>query len=72
MQILPTLLSVGVDDRLRIEFLLHKNCYHIKEWVEGTVKFIKIGMPISRMEISLIQRETLGTPDNTTSNSKTL
>jgi vacuolar protein sorting-associated protein 26 len=29
-------------------------------------------MPVSRMEISLIRRESLGTPDNTTSHSKTL
>lgn len=29
----PTVLEVGVDDRLHIEFKLAKNKYHIKEWV---------------------------------------
>lgn len=72
LQITPLLLSVGVEDRLRIELLLHKNYYHIKEWIEGTVKFVKIRIPLSRMEISLIRKESLGTPDSTTSDCKTL
>jgi hypothetical protein len=31
--IVPTIMEVGVDERLHIEFSLAKNAYHTKEWV---------------------------------------
>ena len=67
-----TVLNVGVDDKLHIEFRLQKNSYHTKEWVCGTVTFHTIKMPILKMEISVVRRESLGTPDSTTSRSKVL
>lgn len=71
-QITPTILEVGVEDRLHIEFRLTKNKYHIKEWVEGSVMFHLVRMNINRMELSIIRKETLGTPDSTTSKTKVL
>jgi hypothetical protein len=47
---------VGVDERLHIEFKLFKNSYHVKEMVQGEVAFIKVKMPISKMEIALVRR----------------
>ncbi len=69
---IPIVLNVGVGEKLRIEFRLPKNCYHIKERIEGTVIFEAIELPVSRMMIELIRIESLGTLDSTTSKSKVL
>ena len=42
----PIVLNVGAGEKLRIEFRLRKSCYHIKEWVEGTVTFEAIELPV--------------------------
>jgi Vacuolar protein sorting-associated protein 26 len=42
-------MEVGVDERLHIVFNLAKNAYHTKEWVEGTVTFLKVKFLIKKM-----------------------
>lgn len=69
---MPTIINVGVDDRLHIEFNLSKNSYHTKEWIEGTVTFHTVRLPVKAMELSVIRKETLGTPDSSSSHSKVL
>jgi len=52
-------LEVGIDDWLHLVFEVTRNKYHLKDIVEGFVKFKKVSIRLVSMELQIIKKETL-------------
>ncbi|EGX49790.1 Vacuolar protein sorting-associated protein 26 [Orbilia oligospora] len=65
-------MDVGIEDCLHIEFEYSKNKYHLKDVIVGRIYFLLVRLKIKHMELSIIRRETTGTPPNQYNESETL
>uniref|UniRef100_A0A060SWH1 ARAD1A04664p n=1 Tax=Blastobotrys adeninivorans TaxID=409370 RepID=A0A060SWH1_BLAAD len=65
-------MDVGIEDCLHIEFEYSKSRYHLKDVIVGRIYFLLVRLKIKHMELSLIRRETVGSPPNQHSDSETL
>ncbi|ODV57969.1 retromer subunit PEP8 [Ascoidea rubescens DSM 1968] len=65
-------MDVGIEDCLHIEFEYSKSRYSLKDVIVGRIYFLLVRLKIKHMELSLIKRESIGTPPNQFSNSETL
>lgn len=52
-------LEVGIDDWLHLVFEIERNKYHLKDCIEGFVKFKKVSIRLTSMELQIIKKETL-------------
>ncbi|KAH9010139.1 vacuolar protein sorting-associated protein 26-domain-containing protein [Lactarius hengduanensis] len=56
-------MEVGIEDCLHIEFEYNKsNRYHLKDVIVGKIYFLLMRIKIKHMELSIIRRETTGSP----------
>lgn len=51
-------LEVGIDDWLHLVFEVERNKYHLKDVIEGFVKFKKVSIRLVSMEVQIIKKET--------------
>ncbi|ODV92063.1 hypothetical protein CANCADRAFT_81886 [Tortispora caseinolytica NRRL Y-17796] len=65
-------MDVGIEDCLHIDFEYSKSRYHLKDVIVGRIYFFLVRLKIKHMELSLIRRETTGTPPNQYNESETL
>lgn len=65
-------MDVGIEDCLHIEFEYSKSRYHLKDVIVGRIYFLLVRLKIKHMELSIIRRETVGTPPNQLTDSETL
>ena len=65
-------MDVGIEDCLHIEFEYSKSKYHLKDVIVGRIYFLLVRLKIKHMELSIIRRETTGTPPNQYNESETL
>ncbi|KAK9236801.1 vacuolar protein sorting-associated protein 26-domain-containing protein [Lipomyces kononenkoae] len=65
-------MDVGIEDCLHIEFEYSKSRYHLKDVIVGRIYFLLVRLKIKHMELSIIRRETTGTPPNQYNESETL
>jgi vacuolar protein sorting-associated protein 26 len=52
-------LEVGIDDWLHLVFEVDRNKYHLKDVIDGFVKFKKVSIRLVSMELQLIKKEIL-------------
>ncbi|KIY71513.1 vacuolar protein sorting-associated protein 26 [Cylindrobasidium torrendii FP15055 ss-10] len=65
-------MEVGIEDCLHIEFEYSKSKYHLKDVIVGKIFFLLVRIKIKHMELSIVRRETTGTPPNQYNESETL
>ncbi|KAI5295818.1 Vacuolar protein sorting-associated protein 26 [Ascosphaera acerosa] len=65
-------MDVGIEECLHIEFEYSKSQYHLKDVIVGRIYFLLVRLKIKHMELSIIRRETTGTPPNQYNESETL
>ncbi|KAJ6546709.1 putative PEP8-vacuolar protein sorting/targeting protein [Mycena vulgaris] len=65
-------MEVGIKDCLHIEFEYNKSKYHLKNVVVGKIYFLLVCIKIKHMELSIIRRETTGSPPNQCNESETI
>ncbi|ODO03119.1 hypothetical protein I350_05964 [Cryptococcus amylolentus CBS 6273] len=65
-------MEVGIEDCLHIEFEYNKAKYHLKDVIVGKIYFLLVRIKIKHMELSIIRRETTGTPPNQYNESETI
>ncbi|KAK7203135.1 vacuolar protein sorting-associated protein 26-domain-containing protein [Myxozyma melibiosi] len=65
-------MDVGIEDCLHIEFEYSKSRYHLKDVIVGRIYFLLVRLKIKHMELSIVRRETTGTPPNQYNESETL
>lgn len=65
-------MDVGIEDCLHIEFEYSKSRYHLKDVIVGRIYFLLVRLKVKHMELSIIRRETTGTPPNQYNESETL
>jgi len=65
-------MEVGIEDCLHIEFEYNKSKYHLKDVIVGKIYFLLVRIKIKHMELSIIRRETTGTPPNQYNESETV
>lgn len=65
-------MDVGIEDCLHIEFEYSKSRYHLKDVIVGRIYFLLVRLKIKHMELSIIRRETVGSPPNQYNESDTL
>ncbi|KAJ5659541.1 Vacuolar protein sorting-associated protein 26 [Penicillium longicatenatum] len=65
-------MDVGIEDCLHIEFEYSKSKYHLKDVIVGRIYFLLVRLKIKHMELSIIRRETTGSPPNQYNESETL
>ncbi|KAK0544328.1 Vacuolar protein sorting-associated protein 26 [Tilletia horrida] len=65
-------MEVGIEDCLHIEFEYNKSKYHLKDVIVGKIYFLLVRIKIKHMELSIIRRETTGTPPNQYNESETI
>ncbi|GAD99376.1 vacuolar protein sorting-associated protein 26, putative [Paecilomyces variotii No. 5] len=68
----PIKMDVGIEDCLHIEFEYSKSKYHLKDVIVGRIYFLLVRLKIKHMELSIIRRETTGTPPNQYNESETI
>ncbi|KAI5286390.1 Vacuolar protein sorting-associated protein 26, partial [Ascosphaera atra] len=68
----PIKMDVGIEECLHIEFEYSKSQYHLKDVIVGRIYFLLVRLKIKHMELSIIRRETTGTPPNQYNESETL
>ncbi|GAA5811261.1 hypothetical protein MFLAVUS_004694 [Mucor flavus] len=59
-----TKMEVGIEDCLHIDFEYNKSKYHLKDVIVGKIYFLLVRIKIKTMELSIIRRETTGSPPN--------
>lgn len=52
-------LEVGIDDWLHLVFEVERNKYHLKDVIDGFVRFKKVSIKLVSMELQLIRKETM-------------
>ncbi|KAH8990897.1 vacuolar protein sorting-associated protein 26 [Lactarius hatsudake] len=65
-------MEVGIEDCLHIEFEYNKSKYHLKDVIVGKIYFLFVRIKIKHMELSIIRRETTGSPPNQYNESETI
>ncbi|KAJ3570888.1 hypothetical protein NP233_g4111 [Leucocoprinus birnbaumii] len=65
-------MEVGIEDCLHIEFEYNKSKYHLKDVIVGKIYFLLVRIKIKHMELSIIRRETTGSPPNQYNESETI
>ncbi|KAH3668617.1 hypothetical protein OGAPHI_002371 [Ogataea philodendri] len=65
-------MDVGIEDCLHIEFEYSKNRYSLKDVIVGRIYFLLVRLKIKHMELSLIRRESSGSPPNQLNESETV
>ncbi|VDB87121.1 unnamed protein product [Peniophora sp. CBMAI 1063] len=65
-------MEVGIEDSLHIEFEYNKSKYHLKDVIVGKIYFLLVRIKIKHMELSIIRRETTGSPPNQYNESETI
>lgn len=65
-------LEVGIDDWLHLVFEVTRNKYHLKDVIEGFVKFKKVSIRLVSMELQIIKKETLIAGTNSKSETEIL
>ena len=65
-------MDVGIEDCLHIEFEYSKSKYHLKDVIVGRIYFLLVRLKIKHMELSIIRRESTGSPPNQYNESETL
>ncbi|KAH9028728.1 vacuolar protein sorting-associated protein 26-domain-containing protein, partial [Lactarius pseudohatsudake] len=65
-------MEVGIEDCLHIEFEYNKSKYHLKDVIVGKVYFLLVRIKIKHMGLSIIRRETTGSPPNQYNESETI
>ncbi|EFE42559.1 hypothetical protein TRV_02699 [Trichophyton verrucosum HKI 0517] len=68
----PIKMDVGIEDCLHIEFEYSKSKYHLRDVIVGRIYFLLVRLKIKHMELSIIRRETTGSPPNQYNESETL
>lgn len=65
-------MDVGIEHCLHIEFEYLKPRFSLKEVIVGRIYFLLVRLKIKHMELSLIRRETVGSPPNQVVDSETM
>lgn len=65
-------MDVGIEQCLHIEFEYSKSRFSLKEVIMGRIFFLLVRLKIKHMEVSLIRRESVGSPPNQVVDSETL
>ncbi|KAG5633712.1 Vacuolar protein sorting-associated protein 26B-like protein [Sphagnurus paluster] len=65
-------MEVGIEDCLHIEFEYNKSKYHLKDVIVGKIYFLLVRIKIKHIELSIIRRETTGSPPNQYNESETI
>lgn len=52
-------MEVGIDEWLHLVFLVEKNKFHLKDCIEGSVRFKKASIKLTTMELQLLKKETI-------------
>ncbi|KAL6450614.1 vps26 Vacuolar protein sorting-associated protein 26 [Candida maltosa Xu316] len=65
-------MDVGIEDCLHIEFEYSKSKFSLKDVIVGKIYFLLVRLKIKHMELSLIRRETVGSPPNQVTDSETV
>lgn len=65
-------MDVGIEHCLHIEFEYLKSRFSLKEVIVGRIFFLLVRLKIKHMELSLIRRETVGSPPNQVTDSETM
>lgn len=65
-------MDVGIEDCLHIEFEYSKNRYSLRDVIVGRIYFLLVRLKIKHMELSLIRKETCGSPSHQLSDNETL
>ncbi|KAI3403949.2 vps26 [Candida oxycetoniae] len=65
-------MDVGIEDCLHIEFEYSKSKSSLKDVIIGRIFFLLVRLKIKHMELSLIRRETVGSPPNQVTDSETV
>lgn len=64
----PIKLEVGIDDWLHLVFLVNRNKYHLKDVIEGSVRFKKVSIKLVSMEVQMIRKEVISGEKTKTNN----
>ncbi|KAH8982347.1 vacuolar protein sorting-associated protein 26-domain-containing protein [Lactarius hatsudake] len=65
-------MEVGIEDCLHIEFEYNKSRYHLKDVIVGKIYFLLVRIKTKHMELSIIRRETTGSPASQHNESETI
>lgn len=65
-------MDIGIEDCLHIEFEYLKLRFLLKDVIIGRIYFLLVRLKIKHMELSLIRRETVGSPPNQVTDSETV
>ncbi len=52
-------LEVGIDEWLHLIFEVNRNKYHLKDCIEGSVRFKKCSLRLTSMEVQILRKETI-------------
>ena len=61
-------LEVGIDDWLHLVFNVDKHKFHLKDSIEGTVRFKKVSIKLVSMELQMIRKEIISGGNSKTIN----
>jgi len=64
----PIKLEVGIEDWLHIVFKVDRNKFHLKDIIEGTVRFKKVSIKLVSMELQLLKKEIVSGDKSKTNN----
>lgn len=53
-------MDIGSEGKVSIQLELGRNCFHLKDCMEGVVKFTEVKIVVKSMELCLIRKEKLG------------
>ena len=53
-------MEIGLEGYLHVEFEISKLKYHLKDCIEGQVKFMLVLLKIKEMKMFLIRKESTG------------
>lgn len=65
-------MEVGIEDCLHIEFEYNKFKYNINDVIVGKIYFLLVRIKVKNMELSIIRRETTGSPPHQYNENETL
>lgn len=68
----PIKMEVGIEECLHIEFEYNKGKFHMKEVLEGVVRFLLVRIKLKYMELAIIKKEIMGVGNNASSEPETL
>lgn len=65
-------MEVGIENALHIEFEYNKSKYALKDVIVGKIYFILVRIKVTRMELSIIKKETTGSGSSAYNESETV